>query len=137
MSQVGDFSRDSLRRLASDGAGVDILVKRKHVRAPYDVEVIAHDNTKAIEGRTMVIGEGGLFLATPRPMHPLGTRLKLHFREGGTPSFNAVAEIVSVIHQDMPGYALKFVAIADADRKRIAKLVSETSVGSTTKRRSS
>lgn len=125
MSQVSEFSRDSMRRLADEGVPFDILVKRKHTRAPFDVEVIAHDNTRAIEGRSMVIGEGGLFLATPKPSHNVGARLKLHFREGQTPSFNAVAEVVSVVKGENSGYCLRFVALSDSDRRRIAKFVSE------------
>ncbi|MBI3555682.1 MAG: DUF4339 domain-containing protein [Deltaproteobacteria bacterium] len=127
MSGVSEFSRDAMKRLASDVDNVpfDILVKRKYTRAPYEVEVIAHDNTKAIEGRTMVIGEGGLFLTTRRPSHAVGARLKLHFREGGTPSFNAVAEVVSVVRGETPGYCLRFVALSDGDRRRIAKFVSD------------
>ncbi|MBI3543409.1 MAG: DUF4339 domain-containing protein [Deltaproteobacteria bacterium] len=125
MAHVSEFSRDAMKRLASEGAPVDILVKRKFSRTPYEVEVIAHDNTRAIEGRTMVIGEGGLFLATARPSHKLGARLKLHFREGDTPAFNAVAEVVSVVRGEMPGYCLRFVALSDTDRRRIAKFVTE------------
>lgn len=126
MSQVNEFSRDAMRRLASDGAPVEILVKRKFTRAPYEVEVVAHDNTRAIQGRSMVIGEGGLFLATERPSHRVGARLKLHFREGEAAAFNAVAEVVSVVRGgEMPGYCMRFVALSDSDRRRIAKLVTE------------
>ncbi|MEW6056241.1 MAG: GYF domain-containing protein [Bdellovibrionota bacterium] len=125
LSQVTEFSRESMNRLAREGTSVDILVKRKFARAPYEVEVIAHDNTRALEGKSMVIGEGGLFLSTPKPTHPIGARLKLHFREGGASAFNAVAEVVSIVRGHMPGYCLKFVALSDSDRKRIAKFVSE------------
>jgi hypothetical protein len=125
ISQVNEFSRDSMKRLASDGTPLDILVKRKFRRAPYEVEVVAHDNTRAIEGKTMMMGEGGLFLATPRPAHRVGARLKLHFREGDHPSFNAVAEVVSVVRGDTPGYCMRFVALSDADRRRIARFVTE------------
>lgn len=125
MSAVTEFSREAMKRLANEGAPLDILVKRRHARAPYEVEVIAHDNTRAIEGRSMVIGEGGLFLATPRPSHAVGARLKLHFREGATAPFNAVAEVVSVVRGETAGYCLRFVALSDADRRRIAKFVSD------------
>jgi hypothetical protein len=123
MSQVSEFSKDTMKRLATEGTAIDILVKRKFQRAPYEVEVIAHDNTRVIEGRSMVVGEGGLFLAVSRPTHVVGSRLKLHFREGGSDPFNAVAEVVSVVRGDAPGYCMRFVAIADSDRRRIAKLV--------------
>jgi hypothetical protein len=126
MSQVEEFSRDSMKRLATDTTPLDILVKRKFARTPYEVDVIAHDNTKAVEGKTMVIGEGGLFLATSRPTHQVGARLKLHFREGGTEPFNAVAEVVSIVKGASAGYCLRFVAISDSDRRRIAKLVAES-----------
>lgn len=125
LSGVREFSRETMRRLVSDSTPVDILVKRKYPRAPYEVEIIAHDNTRAIEGKSMVIGEGGLFLATPHPTHRVGSRLKLHFREGDAASFNAVAEVVSVVHGASSGYCLRFVALSDADRKRISKFVSE------------
>jgi hypothetical protein len=123
LSQLAEFSRDSMKNIAKNAAGVDILVKRKFTRAPYEVEVSAHDNTKVIEGKTMVIGEGGLFLAVPRPSHLVGARLKLHFREGDTAPFNAVAEVVSVVRGSTPGYCMRFVALSDTDRRRIAKFV--------------
>lgn len=124
MSATREFSRENIKRLAADSSGVDVIVKRRHKRQPYEVEVIAHDNTRAIEGKTMVIGEGGLFLATPKPNHRVGARLKLHFREGDSPAFNAVAEVISVVKGSTPGYCMKFVAISEGDRRRIAKLVS-------------
>lgn len=128
LSKVKEFSRENLKALATGGAGatsVDVFFKRKFVRAPYEVEIIAHDNNKVIEGRSMVIGEGGLFLSTDRPLHAVGARLKLHFREGDTPAFNAIAEVVSVVKGDDAGYSMRFVALSDADRKHIAKLVTE------------
>lgn len=123
MAQVAEFSREAMRGLASSGPTVDILIKRKFARAPYEVSVVAHDNTRAIEGKTMVIGEGGLFLSTARPSHAVGARLKLHFREGDAPSFNAVAEIISVVRGSVPGYCMRFVAIGEADRRKIARFV--------------
>lgn len=136
MSAVSEFSRDAMKRLATsasaakgDAETVDILVKRKTKRVPYDVEIIAHDNTRAIEGRSMVIGEGGLFLATGRSKHAahkIGARLRLHFREGQAPAFNAVAEVVSIVRGENAGYCMRFVALSDADRRKIAKLVKET-----------
>lgn len=125
LSTVNEFSRDAIRSLAEKGAAVDVIIKRKKPRAPYEVEVVAHDNTRAVEGKSMVIGEGGLFLSVARLAHAVGARLRLHFREGDTPSFNAVAEVVSIVRGEMPGYCLKFIALSDSDRKRIAKLVSE------------
>lgn len=124
ISQVNEFSKDNMKRLVKDSAGVDVIMKRKHKRAAYDVEVIAHDNTRAIEGKSMMIGEGGLFMSTPKPTHAVGSRLKLHFREGDSPAFNAVAEVVSVVRDPQPGYCMRFVAISDTDRRRIAKYVS-------------
>lgn len=125
LSAIGEFSRESMEKLIESGAGVDVIVKRKKARAPYEVEVIAHDNTRALEGKSMVIGEGGLFLSVTKPSHQVGARLRLHFREGDTAPFNAVAEVVSVVKGEAPGYCMKFVAIADSDRRKIAKLVSE------------
>lgn len=125
MSQVSEFSREAMKRLVSDSEPLDILVKRKHPRAPYEVDVIAHDNTKAVEGKSMVIGEGGLFLATSKTQHAVGARLKLHFRQADTTSFNAVAEVVSVVRGENSGYCMRFVALSDSDRRQIAKLVSE------------
>lgn len=128
MSQTREFSRENIKNLSKESSGVDVIVKRKHKRQPYEVDVVAHDNTRAIEGKTMMIGEGGLYLSTPKPSHRVGSRLKLHFREGNTPAFNAVAEVVSVVKEgEAPGYCMKFVAISDADRRRIAKLVSAKS----------
>lgn len=127
MSQVGEFMASTLKGSAKALEKVDVLVKRKYPRAPYEVDVIAHDNARAIEAKSMVIGEGGLFLATPKPMHAVGTRLKLHFREGGTLAFNAIAEVISVVRGDSPGYCMRFVAVSDVDRKRIAKYVTDTS----------
>lgn len=126
MSTVTEFSRTAMKRLASEPSGVDILVKRKFPRKPYEVEVIGHDNRRAIEGKTLVLGEGGFFLATARPVHGVGTRLKVHFRSAGLPPFNAVAEVVSVLRGgEMPGYSMKFVALSEADRRKIAKFTSE------------
>lgn len=125
LNSIADFSRDAMKKLVSSGTQLDVIVKRKKPRALYEVEVIAHDNTRAVEGKTMVIGEGGLFLAVSKPSHSIGARLKLHFREGDTPPFNAVAEIVSVVRGESPGYCMKFVALSESDRKKIGKLVSE------------
>src|SRR5690606_17893962 len=77
ISSVGEFSPDALRRLG-DSPGMDILIKRKFPRAPYKVDVIAHDNKNVVEGQSMVIGEGGLFLAADRLSHKIGSRLKIH-----------------------------------------------------------
>ena len=38
---------------------------------------------------------------------------------------NAVAEVVSVMRGESAGYCMRFVALSDSDRRRIAKLVSD------------
>ncbi|GEM_PF-1452474 len=126
LSHVGEFSPDAMRRLG-DAPGMDILIKRKFPRAPYKVDVIAHDNKNVVEGQSMVIGEGGLFLAADHVSHKVGSRLKIHFRESDLSAFNAVAEVVSVQRSPVSGYCLRFVAISDSDRKRISKFVTERS----------
>jgi hypothetical protein len=133
-SEIPEFSKESMKYLVSDGENLNVFIKRKFQRSPYEVEIIAHDNSKVLEGKSMVIGEGGLFLSTDKVLHAVGARLKLHFREKDIPSFNAIAEVVSVQKGENSGYCLRFIAISDSDRKKIAKLVTESPQKTTTKR---
>lgn len=123
MSGVSEFAPEMMRRLLGGSDNMDILIRRKSPRAPYKVDVIAHDNKNVIEGQSMVIGEGGLFLAHENPRHKVGTRLKIHFRDADLSAFNAVAEVVSVTRTPLAGYCLRFVAISEADRKKISKYI--------------
>jgi PilZ domain len=99
--------------------------QRRHERVDLFQEIVCASG--AVEARSQVadLSVGGMFIDTPRPPFPTGTRITVRFalRAGGPP-MALDAEVHYV--QERIGMGIRFLDVADDDVDRITAFVEES-----------
>ena len=102
------------------------LKGRQLQRRPVTWKARCRGKGTAFSASTKDISMSGLFLRTGRVL-PRGQRVEVHLAGGGAPDFKAVCEVVRRVDRKdgdlLPGVGLRFVEMAEGDRKTLQKVL--------------
>ena len=107
----------------------ELTPQRRHVRVPFEVEVNVESDHNFYTGFTQNISEGGIFIATSKPM-PLGSKIAFSFRLVGDAAPVNIYGVVRWIREssrftdDAPaGMGVQFVDLHPAAADQINQFI--------------
>lgn len=98
VAEIKDFCPEHIKKLQDSLMPEikNVFFRRKHLRVPFNSNIIIHDNNNVWKGKAVELSEGGAGLIMENSLIIPGQKIYMHFKPSGEmPAFNAIGEVVS------------------------------------------